>query len=161
MTALAAGALDPTNPVDILLIGSTSSLQAYNVLQNSDVFFLDLPGSVHSIIANTTADSGWPVVLAGGQGFVMGCTLQGQAVLHITISDTATALGLVDVDGDGRLELVVGSSDGYLRVYRQTTLIEEVRVGDGHILVGMCIRAHPICCTKVSYTHTRTLLHPG
>lgn len=126
VTALSAANLEGhTNAT--LLIGSSSSFQAYHVHTNSDLFYINVPGGVHSILPTThIADCGWPTLLAGGQGTVAGYSTAGEVQLRVTIGDTATALALVDIDGDGRLELVVGSSEGYLRVYRGTSLIEEV-----------------------------------
>lgn len=127
VTALSAANLEPHSDTTTLLIGSSSSFQAYHVHTNSDLFYISVPGGVHSILPTTSAvDCGWPTLLAGGQGTVAGYSAAGEVQLRLTIGDTATALALVDIDGDGRLQLVVGSSEGYLRVYRGTTLMEEV-----------------------------------
>lgn len=127
VSALSAANLAPHPDTATLLIGSSSSFQAYHVHTNSDLFYVNVPGGVHSILPTPEQpDCGWPTLLAGGQGTVAGYSAAGEVQLRVTIGDTATALALVDIDGDGRLELVVGSSEGYLRVYRGTTLIEEV-----------------------------------
>lgn len=81
ITALATGRLQPAGqggaddpaaqanlkPRDFLVIGTSSSVQGYDLQQNADTFFRDFPGGVSSLLTNTVSEgtNGWPTVLIG------------------------------------------------------------------------------------------------
>ena len=50
ITALAAGRLNPALDRDILLIGTQTNILAYDVENNSDIFYKDVPDGVNRMI---------------------------------------------------------------------------------------------------------------
>lgn len=75
VTALAAGPLAPHLPRDILLIGTSNSMQAYDVLDNRDLFFRDVPdaatAAAFGFFSPTAGGVPVPIAFAGGN-----CSIQ-------------------------------------------------------------------------------------
>ena len=74
VTALAAGPLAPHLPRDILLIGTSNSMQSYDVQDNRDLFFREVPDAVTAATFGTFGGSGAlgvPLAFAGGN-----CSIQ-------------------------------------------------------------------------------------
>ena len=68
ISALACGALNPNQDKDILLVGAQTTLLAYDVLDNRDLFFKDAPDGVNAIVVGIfggAADNA-PLALVGG-----------------------------------------------------------------------------------------------
>ena len=77
ITCLAAGPLNPSLKRDILLIGSSSSLQAYDVLENKDLFYKEIPDGVCALLFGYVPPIVEPLVLVGEN-----CSIQ--VPLHLT-----------------------------------------------------------------------------
>lgn len=75
VTALAAGPLAPHLSRDILLIGTSNSMQAYDVQDNRDLFFRDVPDAATAAAFGSFATSAGgppiPIAFAGGN-----CSIQ-------------------------------------------------------------------------------------
>ena len=50
INCLAAGPLKPELKRDVLIIGSSTSLQVFDLLENKDLFYKEIPDGVHSIL---------------------------------------------------------------------------------------------------------------
>ena len=49
MCSCAAGPLNPKSPCDVLLVGTQTNLLAYDVEQNKDVFYREVPDGINSM----------------------------------------------------------------------------------------------------------------
>lgn len=67
-----------------------------------------------------------PMVLVGGNCSVQGYSLTGEEVYWIVTGDNVRSIAAVDVDGDGHDELLVGSEDYDIRVFKQDDLVQEI-----------------------------------
>jgi Bardet-Biedl syndrome 2 protein len=132
ITSLAAGCLNDKGAVayDLLLTGTQSNLLAYDVDRNSDVFFRDCPDGVNSIVTGKLSALSQPLVLTGGNCSVLGFDNSGNEAFWTVTSDNISSLGLCDIDNDGKMELLVGSDDFEIRIFRQEELIGEISEAD-------------------------------
>jgi Bardet-Biedl syndrome 2 protein len=136
VTALAAGRLLSDSPRDILLIGTSNSLQAYDVQENRDLFYREVPDAVTAITVGQWSAASAPVVFAGGNCSVQGFDATGQDVYWTVTGDVVTTLCMTDCDGDGRPELLVGSADFDIREYRGDDVACEVTETDRVVAVA-------------------------
>jgi Bardet-Biedl syndrome 2 protein len=136
ITALAAGPLLPHSPErDVLLISTPNFLQAYDIQQNRDVFFKDVPDGVTCIVVGTTGSATSPLAIVGGSCSVQGFDSSGQEVFWSVTGGNVTALALADIDEDGRNELLVGCDDADIRVFRDEQLLLQLPEAD--VVVGL------------------------
>ncbi|XP_063169031.1 Bardet-Biedl syndrome 2 protein isoform X2 [Candoia aspera] len=84
ISCLTAGMLNPGLGCDSLLVGTRTSLLAYDVHNNADLFYTGVTG------------------------------------------DNVRALALCDFDGDGKKELLVGSEDFDIRVFKEDEIVAEM-----------------------------------
>lgn len=56
---------------DILLIGSPTSLQSYDVQENRDLFFCEIPDGVNTAVLGNMGTLEGPLVIVGGN-----CSIQ-------------------------------------------------------------------------------------
>ncbi len=96
---------------DILFIGTETSLLAYDVERNADLFFKDVSDGVNCLLVGKEGTASQPIVLAGGNCSVLGFDDKGEEALWTVTGDNASSIALCDVDNDGHLEMVVGSDD--------------------------------------------------
>lgn len=136
ITALATGRLDvddwneEVDGGDLLLIGTESSLVAYNVFRNADQFFSETPDGCNTIILTKLSPTAAPIVLAGGNCSILGFDSDGDEVLWTVTGDNVSSLATLDIDNDNQTEIVVGSDDFEIRVFRKEELIHELTEAD-------------------------------
>lgn len=136
ITALAAGALLPQCPErDVLLIGTPNFLQAYDIHQNRDLFFKDVPDGVSCIVVGRTGSATTPLAIVGGSCSVQGFDSSGQEVFWSVTGGNVTALALADIDEDGQNELLVGCDDADIRVFKDEHLLLQLPEAD--VVVGL------------------------
>eukprot|EP00048_Salpingoeca_helianthica_P003125 m.64126 g.64126 ORF g.64126 m.64126 type:complete len:741 (+) comp12506_c0_seq1:113-2335(+) len=127
VTALSAGRLDDTSETDILLVGSPTDLLAYDVSSNKDVFFKELPDGVFAMCVGHIGALASPLVFVGGKCSIQGLDITAQDVFWTVTGDNVCSLALSDIDGDEYEELVVGSEDFDMRVFREDgELVQEL-----------------------------------
>lgn len=115
----------------MLFIGTNSNISAYDTKRNSDVYFKDAPAGVCAIIVGTLSSlSPTPMVIFGGNCVVVGLDNIGNEIYSILIGDNVSALAICDVDGDGENELIVGSDDFEIRIYKGTQLSSTLKETD-------------------------------
>lgn len=119
VSALVAGRLDDTSEADILLVGSPTDLLAYDVAGNKDVFFKELPDGVFAMCVGRVGALASPLVFVGGKCSIQGLDATAQDMFWTVTGDNVCSLALSDIDGDEYDELVVGSEDFDLRVFRE------------------------------------------
>ena len=129
----ANGASTSTAPVpvpDVLFIGTETSLLAYDVERNADLFFKDASDGVNCLLVGKEGTASKPLVLAGGNCTILGFDETGEEALWTVTGDNVSSIALCDVDDDGHLEMVVGSDDYEIRVFRREELLHEISETD-------------------------------
>ncbi|KAG7273557.1 hypothetical protein CRUP_005746 [Coryphaenoides rupestris] len=110
VSCLTAGSLGPNTTGDTLLVGSQTNLLAYDVHDNADIFYREVTDGANAIVLGKLGDiqSPWP----SSAGTVTG--------------DNVRSLVLCDFTGDGKNELLVGSEDFDIRVFKEDELVSEM-----------------------------------
>ncbi|KAJ3216174.1 mitofusin [Dinochytrium kinnereticum] len=131
ITGLCAGRIDPKLSRDILAIGTKNSLWVYDVHDNCDYFFKDIPEGVGVLILAFLQPFNVPLVIVAG-----GCTVQqkaydhaGNEVFWTLTGGTVTAMTTCQGEAQDTF-LVVGSEDSQIRLFIGDALICELVESD-------------------------------
>lgn len=140
ITGLASGCISPSTTANSLLfVGTQTNLLTYDVEGNSDLFYKDVPDGVNSIVFGRLPSIEVPVVIVGGHCSVQGFDGDGSEVFWTVTGDNVSALAFVDTNTDGVMELVVGSDDFEIRIFRDDDVLEEIT--ETERVIGLCAMA--------------------
>ena len=67
-----------------------------------------------------------PFIIVGGNCSIQGFNINGDEVYWNVTSDLVTSIGFTDIDGDQQLELMVGSADNFIRVFKGESILYEI-----------------------------------
>mmetsp|Transcript_21661 Transcript_21661/g.44275 ORF Transcript_21661/g.44275 Transcript_21661/m.44275 type:complete len:703 (+) Transcript_21661:114-2222(+) len=123
--ALRCGRLATKHQRDLLFVGAQTTLLAYDVQDNCDLFFKDTPDGANAILVGRLGDLETPLALVGGNCSIQGYDHEGSEEFWTVTGDNVSAMAFCDVDEDGALELLVGSEDYEIRVFRNEEVISE------------------------------------
>ncbi|XP_064462898.1 Bardet-Biedl syndrome 2 protein homolog isoform X1 [Ornithodoros turicata] len=126
VTSLAAGPLKPGAKEDALVIGTPTAVLAYDVENNSDLFFKEVPDGSNTVVVGHLGTLRNPVALVGGNCSIQGFDHEGQDVFWTVTGDNVSAMTLLDYNKDGLNELLVGSEDFDIRVFREDVILTEL-----------------------------------
>ncbi|XP_077499227.1 BBSome complex member BBS2-like [Amblyomma americanum] len=126
VSCVAADSLKPGAKEDVLLVGTPTSLLAYDVENNCDLFFREVADGANSVTTGYLGSLRNPVVLVGGNCSIQGFDHQGEDVFWTVTGDNVRALALYDYNKDGLNELLVGSEDFDIRVFRDDVIVAEI-----------------------------------
>ncbi|KNC53004.1 bardet-Biedl syndrome 2 protein [Thecamonas trahens ATCC 50062] len=133
LTALATGPL-VSDGRDVLVMGTETLLLMYDVQENADVLYKEVEDGVFSLVIGlppgAAADGAGaprsPLVYVGGNCSLQGFDVEGKEQYWTVTGDNVTALEMCDVEGDGIPELLVGSEDYEIRIYKDDEVISEI-----------------------------------
>ncbi|CAH1270190.1 BBS2 [Branchiostoma lanceolatum] len=126
VSAVSAGKLDPTSNCDSLLVGTQTNLLAYDVINNSDLFYKDTPDGVNAVVVGSLGTVEMPLAVVGGNCAIQGFDLEGNDAFWTVTGDNVCSLALCDFTNDGKMELIVGSEDYDIRVFQDDEIIAEM-----------------------------------
>ena len=135
ISALTCGRLATKHQRDLLFVGAQTTLLAYDVQENCDLFFKDAPDGANAILVGKLGDLEAPLALVGGNCSIQGYDAEGSEEFWTVTGDNVSAMAFCDVDGDGQLELLVGSEDYEIRVFRNEEVISETT--ETEMVVGL------------------------
>ncbi|XP_023337045.1 Bardet-Biedl syndrome 2 protein homolog isoform X2 [Eurytemora carolleeae] len=124
--SLAAGRLNPTLNRDILLVGSPTNLLAYDVENNSDIFYKEVADGANAVQIGYIGDRERPLAVVGGNCSLQGFDFEGNDPFWTVTGDNVTSLILADYSKNGKNELIVGSEDFEIRVFAEDEIITEI-----------------------------------
>ncbi len=128
ITAVACGTIDPKlDNKDVLCVGTRTNLLAYNVNDNTDLFYKEVQDGIDSLLCGKvdSAPDAPTLALVGGNCSVHGFSASGQEEFWTVCGDHAYALAIADVNGDGKPELLVGSDDYEIRHFKGEEVLNE------------------------------------
>ncbi|NWX41020.1 BBS2 protein, partial [Steatornis caripensis] len=125
ITCLASGVLNPQLGYDCLLVGTQTNLLAYDVYNNSDLFYREANGA-NAIVLGKLGDISSPLAIIGGNCALQGFDCEGNDLFWTVTGDNVRSLALCDFDGDGKTELLVGSEDFDIRVFKEDEIVAEM-----------------------------------
>ena len=143
ISALACGVLDDKQGRDLLLVGAQTTLLAYDVRENCDLFFKDVPDGVNTLLVGRFGTLEIPLALVGGNCSIQGFDHDGGESFWTVTGDNVSAMAFCDVDGDGELELLVGSDDFEIRVFRNEEVVSETTETEKYAPPRVPPAAHP------------------
>ncbi|GAB6027833.1 Bardet-Biedl syndrome 2 protein [Chamberlinius hualienensis] len=127
VNALCAGAIDQSKPNnDVLFVGTSSSLLAYKVHDNTEQFYKEVSDGVNSLTFGRLGSNETPMVIVGGNCTIHGFDHKGRDPFWTVTGDNVTSLCLLDFNGDGKQELLVGSEDYNIRIFQDDDIIDEI-----------------------------------
>uniref|UniRef100_A0A7S0L2Q7 Bardet-Biedl syndrome 2 protein homolog n=1 Tax=Coccolithus braarudii TaxID=221442 RepID=A0A7S0L2Q7_9EUKA len=141
ISTLSSGPLISKSSRETLLVGAQTTLLAYDVLENRDLFFKDAPDGVNTVVVGVIGDLLEPLALVGGNCSIQGFDHEGNEAFWTVTGDNVSAMTFCDVDEDGQLELLVGSDDFEIRVFRNEEVISETTETDRPICLAS-LRRH-------------------
>jgi len=124
------GRVAPELGRDLLLVGTATDLLAYDVEENRDHFFKEVPDGVTAGTVGVIGGSEGPLAVVGGNCSIQGYDGQGNEAFWTVTGDNVSALCFCDVDRDGSKELLAGSDDFEVRVFRDEEAIHEFTESD-------------------------------
>mmetsp|Transcript_51970 Transcript_51970/g.86425 ORF Transcript_51970/g.86425 Transcript_51970/m.86425 type:complete len:704 (+) Transcript_51970:55-2166(+) len=136
VTALTSGTLNPTLKRELLLVGTQTNLLAYDVEENSDIFYKDVPDGVNAMVFGRIGSVESPLAVVGGNCSIQGFDFEGNELFWTVTGDNVCSLCFVDVDEDGQNELLVGSDDFEMRIFQNEEVIAEIAETDRVILLA-------------------------
>uniref|UniRef100_A0A5F9DWD5 Bardet-Biedl syndrome 2 n=1 Tax=Oryctolagus cuniculus TaxID=9986 RepID=A0A5F9DWD5_RABIT len=126
VSCLTAGVLNPELGYDTLLVGTQTNLLAYDVYNNSDLFYREVTDGANAIVLGTLGDISSPLAIIGGNCALQGFDHEGNDLFWTVTGDNVHSLALCDFDGDGKKELLVGSEDFDIRVFKEDEIVAEM-----------------------------------
>ncbi|KAF3854466.1 hypothetical protein F7725_022521 [Dissostichus mawsoni] len=126
VTCLTAGTLGPNLTGDTLLVGSQTNLLAYDVHDNADIFYREVTDGANAIVLGKLGDIPNPLAIIGGNCALQGFDYVGNDRFWTVTGDNVRSLVLCDFTGDGKNELLVGSDDFDIRVFKEDELVAEM-----------------------------------
>ena len=126
VTAVQAAGLDPALGRDLLVVGTKTDVLAYDMEQNRDVFFKEVPDGVFASAVGSVEPGGKPLAVVGGNCSIQGFDKEGDEAFWTATGDNVSAIEFCDIDGDGENELLVGSEDFEIRAYRNEEVLHEI-----------------------------------
>eukprot|EP00825_Cyclidium_porcatum_P052533 TRINITY_DN9982_c0_g1_i4.p1 TRINITY_DN9982_c0_g1~~TRINITY_DN9982_c0_g1_i4.p1 ORF type:complete len:759 (+),score=141.49 TRINITY_DN9982_c0_g1_i4:123-2399(+) len=111
---------------DLLLYSSKNALTAYDVKNNSEKYNQEIQDGISIIEFGNLSGVEERIAIVGGNLNISGINSTGQEVYWNVTSDSVTAMVLSDVDGDMQNELIVGSSDNIIRVFKHENILYEI-----------------------------------
>jgi Bardet-Biedl syndrome 2 protein len=101
-------------------------LRVKDVENNCDVFDKEVSDGVNCLAFGTFPAIGAPMVVAGGNCSITGFDLEAEERFWTVTGDNATALEFLDFDEDGEQELMAGSEDFSIRVFKQEEMLFDI-----------------------------------
>ncbi|XP_059160639.1 Bardet-Biedl syndrome 2 protein homolog [Physella acuta] len=126
VTSLATGLLDPDNEGEVLVVGTPTNVLAYDINNNKDIFYKDSPDGANAIKIGRIGSIPSPLAIVGGNCSILGYNQQGEDNFWTVTGDNVQSLCLMDFNGDGQNELIVGSEDYDIRVFKEDEIIAEM-----------------------------------
>ncbi|XP_038609927.1 Bardet-Biedl syndrome 2 protein isoform X2 [Tachyglossus aculeatus] len=126
VSCLTAGVLNPELGYDALLVGTQTNLLAYDVYNNSDLFYREVTDGANAIVLGKLGDISSPLAIIGGNCALQGFDYEGNDLFWTVTGDNVRSLALCDFDGDGKKELLVGSEDFDIRVFKEDEIVSEM-----------------------------------
>ncbi|XP_029687950.1 BBSome complex member BBS2 [Takifugu rubripes] len=136
VTCLTAGQLGPSTVGDTLVVGSQTNLLAYDVHDNADVFYKEVADGANAVVLGTLGDIPAPLAIIGGNCALQGFDYEGNDHLWTVTGDNVRSLVLCDFTGDGKNELLVGSEDFDIRVFKEDELVSEMT--ENETITSLC-----------------------
>lgn len=97
---------------------SSSSFIAYHVDNNTDVFYKEMTEGARVITIGYFSNYPDLLVLIGGNGCIRGFNYQGNEIFWVVTGGNVISLTLMDINNDGKNELVVGSEDASIKIFK-------------------------------------------
>ncbi|CAF3460420.1 unnamed protein product [Rotaria socialis] len=145
ITSLACGQLDEQLEKDLLVVGTNTNIIAYDMDRNVDLFFQEIQDGANAITIGSWGELPETLAIVGGNCSIHGFNKKCEDVLWTVTGDNVSALSLLDFNSDGYNELVVGSEDYDIRVFREDQLIADMQ--ESEIVVSIC----PLVSGKFAY----------
>ncbi|KAF0313264.1 Bardet-Biedl syndrome 2 [Amphibalanus amphitrite] len=111
---------------DVLCVGTPSSLQVYDVANNADLFYKELPDGANSLVVGKLGDRPDPLVLVGGNCALQGFDADGSDPYWNVTGDNIRSMALIDLNQNGQNQLLVGSDDFDIRIFNDDDISAEV-----------------------------------
>ena len=124
--AMETGQIDPENPEEILFVGSRTNLIAYDVNNNADLFDHEMADGLNCLSFGQIEGVDDKLIMAGGNCSITGLDSQAEERFWTVTSDNAQTLTFIDWDEDGNDELIVGSDDFAIRVFKGEELVFDI-----------------------------------
>ncbi|PNW81715.1 hypothetical protein CHLRE_06g257250v5 [Chlamydomonas reinhardtii] len=137
ISAVVAGRLAGNK--DVLLVGTPSNLQCYDVELNRDLFYKDVNDGVNVCVVGPFGNSEGPLAIVGGNCSIQGFGADGSEKFWTVTGDNVSAMAFCDVDQDGRNELLVGSDDFDVRIFVGEDVIAEVPEADQFVALAAVV----------------------
>lgn len=136
VSCLTSGTLGPNTTGDTLLVGSQTNLLAYDVHDNADIFYREVTDGANAIVLGKLGDIQSPLAIIGGNCALQGFDYEGNDQFWTVTGDNVRSLVLCDFTGDGKNELLVGSEDFDIRVFREDELVSEM--AENETVTSLC-----------------------
>ncbi|CAH1402082.1 unnamed protein product [Nezara viridula] len=101
VTSICAGKLNPNEEKDILVIGTKTTVLAYHVENNTDLFYKEVPDGANSICIGKIGNINTPLAIIGGNCSIQGFDWQGNDPYWTVTGDNVRSISLLDLDQDG------------------------------------------------------------
>jgi Bardet-Biedl syndrome 2 protein len=124
--AMATGKLDSLSNNEMLFIGSRTNLLAYDVENNKDIFDKEVSDGVNCLAFGTFSTVGEALIVSGGNCLITGFDIVADERFWTVTGDNASSIQFMDWDNDGEDELVVGSDDFSIRVFKNEEMIFDI-----------------------------------
>uniref|UniRef100_A0A673M4Y7 Bardet-Biedl syndrome 2 protein homolog n=1 Tax=Sinocyclocheilus rhinocerous TaxID=307959 RepID=A0A673M4Y7_9TELE len=136
VSCLTAGTLGPNTTGHTLLVGSQTNLLAYDVHDNTDIFYKEVTDGANAIVLGKLGDIQSPLAIIGGNCALQGFDFEGNDQFWTVTGDNVRSLVLCDFTADGKNELLVGSDDFDIRVFREDELVTEM--AENEVFTSLC-----------------------
>lgn len=136
IACLAAGRLKPDSQSDTLVVGMQTNLLGYDVANNHDLFYKEMSDGANAVVIGQLGTIASPLAIIGGNCSIQGFDAAGDDLYWTVTGDNVCSLALVDFYDDGKNELVVGSEDYDIRVFREDEIIAEMT--ETEVITSLC-----------------------
>merc|ERR1719240_700945 len=102
----------------------------YDVEENADLFFKEVHDGVNTVVFGRLPKTESPVCLVGGNGSIQAYDYDGGEVFWTVTSDSVSCLAFCDVNDDGVAELLCGTEDFEIRVFKNEDVLKQITETD-------------------------------
>uniref|UniRef100_A0A0N5AER1 Bardet-Biedl syndrome 2 protein homolog n=1 Tax=Syphacia muris TaxID=451379 RepID=A0A0N5AER1_9BILA len=127
ITALSLARFDTS--YDVIIVGTANGVLVHDVYKNVDLFRRELPDGVRCLEVSEFANCG-KIIMCGSNCALWGFDPRGKDIFWTVTGANINAICFTDIDGDGSYEVVVGTDDYEIRIFKEDLLLHELNETD-------------------------------